>query len=617
MCGIAGFYSGRRNYTGEESRWRTVLDEMNRAQKRRGPDEEGTCLYAHCGLAHVRLSIIDLDRGRQPMTRTAGGKRCTVSFNGEIYNMPELRRELEQEGAVFESHSDTEVILQGYLLHGKEYVERLNGIFAIALWDSYEDSLYLFRDRVGVKPLFYMIQEDTLIFASELKGIFAYPGVRPVLDRDGLCEIFALGPAKTYGKGVFRGVYEVLPGHYLRCRDGVFRDVCYWKPKSEPHEDSFEETVEKTAWLIEDSVRKQMLSDIPICTFLSGGVDSSLVTAVCAEELRKKGKELNTFSFDFDGNGRYFKANSFQPSQDRPWVDKMVEYCRTKHRYLECGNDELIKCLFKSVEARDLPCMADVESSMLYFCSKVAGYNKVTLTGECADEIFGGYPWFHKKEAFEMHAFPWSYDMAARQALLSDDLIRSLPMEEYAREAYERTVSETPRCEDDTPVERRRREISYLNMKWFMATLLDRMDRTSMYSGLEARVPLADHRIIEYVWNVPWEMKCPDGLVKGLLRNAGRGKLPDEVLFRRKSPYPKTYHPDYEKRLGRMLLEVMEDVKAPVRELLDAEKVKHFLETPSDYGRPWYGQLMAGPQMLAYMLQVNYWLEKYKIEIRL
>ena len=241
MCGIAGFYSGRRNYTGEESRWRTVLDEMNRAQKRRGPDEEGTCLYAHCGLAHVRLSIIDLDRGRQPMTRAAGGKRCTVSFNGEIYNMPELRRELEREGAVFESHSDTEVILQGYLLHGKEYVEKLNGIFAIALWDSCEDSLYLFRDRVGVKPLFYMIQEDTLIFASELKGIFAYPGVRPVLDRDGLCEIFALGPAKTYGKGVFRGVYEVLPGHYLRCRDGVFRDVCYWKPQSAPHEDSFEE----------------------------------------------------------------------------------------------------------------------------------------------------------------------------------------------------------------------------------------------------------------------------------------------------------------------------------------------------------------------------------------
>lgn len=252
---------------------------------------------------------------------------------------------------------------------------------------------------------------------------------------------------------------------------------------------------------------------------------------------------------------------------------------------------------------------------MLYFCSRVAEYNKVTLTGECADEIFGGYPWFHKREAFERQAFPWSWDMEARQALLSDELIHELPMEEYAAEAYERTVSETPRLESDTAEERRRREISYLNLKWFMATLLDRMDRTSMYSGLEARVPLADHRIIEYVWNVPWEMKCPDGLVKGLLRYAGRGKLPDDVLFRRKSPYPKTYHPDYEKRLGGMLLEVMADPAAPVRMLLDMEKVKHFLATPSDYGRPWYGQLMAGPQMLAYMLQINYWLEKYGVEI--
>ena len=617
MCGIAGFYSSRRNYTGEEGRWRAVLEKMNRVQKRRGPDEEGKFLCAHCGLAHVRLSIIDLHRGRQPMTRSWRGKTCTVSFNGEIYNMPELRRELEQEGAVFESDSDTEVIIQGYLLHGEGYVKKLNGIFAVALWDHNEDSLYLFRDRAGVKPLFYMIQEDTVIFASELKGIFAYPEVRPVLDRDGLCEVFALGPAKTYGKGVFRGIREVLPGHYLRCRDGVIRDVCYWRLESRPHEDSFDETVERTAWLVQDAVRKQMLSDIPICTFLSGGVDSSLVTAVCAAELAEQGKELNTFSFDFDGNGKYFKANAFQPSQDRPWADKVAEYCGTRHHHLECGNEDLIEYLFKAVDARDLPCMADVESSMLYFCSRVAEYNKVTLTGECADEIFGGYPWFHKREAFERQAFPWSWDMEARQALLSDELIHELPMEEYASEAYERTVSETPRLEEDTAEERRRREISYLNLKWFMAALLDRMDRTSMYSGLEARVPLADHRIIEYVWNVPWEMKCPDGLVKGLLRYAGRGKLPDDVLFRRKSPYPKTYHPDYEKRLGRMLLEVMADPAAPVRKLLDIEKVEHFLATPSDYGRPWYGQLMAGPQMLAYMLQINYWLEKYEIEIRL
>ena len=435
MCGIAGFYSSRHSYTQEKERWRAVLEDMNRAQKRRGPDEEGISLTDHCGLAHVRLSIIDLNKGRQPMTRTVQGRTCTVSFNGEIYNMPQLRRELEREGAVFESDSDTEVILQGYILHGEEYVRELNGIFAIALWDALEETLYLFRDRVGVKPLFYTRQADTMIFASELKGIFAFPGVHPVIDRDGLCEIFALGPAKTYGKGVFRGISEVLPGHYLVCREDSVKDVCYWELESRPHMDSFEKTVEKTAWLVEDSVKKQMLSDIPISTFLSGGVDSSLVTAVCAAELKKQGKILNTFSFDFEGNGEYFRANSFQPSQDRPWVDKMAGYCGTNHRYLECGNAELIEYLFRAVDARDLPCMADVESSMLYFCSKVVDYNKVTLTGECADEIFGGYPWFHKKKAFETAAFPWSDDMAARQALLKDELIRELPMEEYASTA--------------------------------------------------------------------------------------------------------------------------------------------------------------------------------------
>lgn len=384
---------------------------------------------------------------------------------------------------------------------------------------------------------------------------------------------------------------------------------------SKPHEDSYEETVEKTSWLLEDSVKKQMLSDIPISTFLSGGVDSSLVTAICAKELKKQGKVLNTFSFDFKDNKKYFKSNSFQPSEDRPWVDMMVDHCQTNHHYLECDNMELIDYLFKAVDARDLPCMADVESSLLYFCSKVVDINSVTLTGECADEIFGGYPWFHKKEAFEADAFPWSMSMEPRKTLLSEDVIRELHMEEYAHEAYHKTIMETPVLPGENSEEKRRREIAYLNLRWFMVTLLDRMDRTSMYSGLEARVPLADHRIVEYIWNVPWAMKCPDGIVKGLLRSAGAGMLPDEVLWRKKSPYPKTYHPEYEQLLGKRLQEVLADPNAPIRQLLDTKKVNDFVNSPSDYGKPWYGQLMAGPQMLAFMLQVNYWLEQYHIEI--
>ncbi len=616
MCGIAGFFNPDVNYMTEKPKWKHILERMNHAQKRRGPDNEGTYLTSLCGLAHVRLEIIDLVTGQQPMVRKRQGRECAISFNGEIYNMAELKAELLLEGADFQTTSDTEVILEGYMLHGKNYIQKLNGIFAIALWDSAAEELYLFRDRLGVKPLFYAMTEKTLVFSSEIKGLLAYPGIRPIIDREGLCEVFALGPAKTYGKGVFKDVWEVLPGQCITFGRTSVSEEFYWKLKSHPHEDTMEQTIEKTAWLVEDAVKKQMLSDIPISTFLSGGVDSSLVTAICAKELKKQGKVLNTFSFDFQNNDKYFKSNSFQPSQDRPYVEQMVDFAGTNHRFLECSNQDQLDCLYKTVDARDLPCMADVESSMLYFCSKVTAYNKVTLTGECADEIFGGYPWFHSQKAFQTDAFPWSDSMVPRQVLLSDSVIQALHMEEYAHEAYERTIRETPLLPEDTPEEKRRREISYLNLRWFMVTLLDRMDRTSMYSGLEARVPLADHRIVEYVFNIPWHMKCPDGIVKGLLRHAGEGLLPKEILWRKKSPYPKTYDPAYEELLGSRLKEVLADPNAPIRTLLDTKKVHAFLNTPSDYGKPWYGQLMAGPQMLAYMLQVNYWLDKYGVQLQ-
>lgn len=592
-----------------------MLCDMNRRQKHRGPDEEGIFLDAHCGLAHVRLSVIDLSSGHQPMVKRRGEKACSIVYNGEIYNMRELKKELEAEGAVFFTSSDTEVILEGYLRHGADYVKRLNGIFAFAIWDADRGKLFLFRDRAGIKPCFYMKKGSTLLFSSELKGIFCFPGTEAAVDKEGLCEVLGLGPAKTYGKGVFKDVQEVLPGHWLEWDDTGCLAHCYWKLESRPHEDTWEKTVEKMRDLIEDAVKLQMLSDVPICTFLSGGVDSSLVTAICSRELKKQGKTLDTYSFDFKDNDIHFRSNAFQPSQDRPWVDRVKDYSETAHCYLECRNEELYDYLFEAVEARDLPCMADVESSMLYFCRKVAARHKVTLTGECADEIFGGYPWFHKKECFEADTFPWSMDFAPRTMLLREEVCRELPLEEYAKAAYRRTIEETPVLYGEKPEEKRRREISYLNLRWFMQTLLDRMDRTSMHVGLEARVPFADHRIIEYAWNVPWEMKYHDGVVKGLLRAAGRDYLPEDVLYRKKSPYPKTYDPAYERLVRSHMREVLHDANAPLNILIDGKKVEKFMEHKSDYARPFYGQLMAGPQLLAYLLQVNYWLEHYHIRL--
>lgn len=617
MCGIAGFFNPEMDFTKEKEYNLNILEAMNRAQKRRGPDDEGIFLNEHFGLAQVRLAIVDLVTGHQPMLCKAGSHTFGIVYNGELYNTKELRDELKADGSVFETDSDTEVLLSAYLAWGPAFIKKVNGIFALAIMDTAENRLLLYRDRSGIKPLFYTAKEDTgsIHFASELKALLACPGIRPEVDRNGLNEIFSIGPARTSGCGVYRNIKEVLPGHFLCCSLPGNRLEAYWKLESLPHTDSFEETVEKTGFLLRDAVKRQMVSDVPICTFLSGGVDSSLVSAICAEELKKRNQKLHTYSFDFVGNEENFRASSFQPSQDRPYVDKMTEFLGSEHTYLECSTKTQADLLYESVKAHDLPAMADVDSSLLYFCSRVAGQHKVALTGECADEIFGGYPWFHKKECFLADTFPWTMDLEARKVLLADDFLDYLQMDDYVKHAYEASVAEVPRLAGENPEEARRREISYLNQRWFMQTLLNRMDRTSMYSGLEARVPFADHRIVEYLFNVPWDMKARGSVVKALLREAGRGLLPDEILFRRKSPYPKTYDRKYEELLAGRVRDILADSSSPVLSFLDKKKTERFLESPSDYGKPWYGQLMAAPQLMAYLIQVDFWMREYGVTV--
>ena len=370
---------------------------------------------------------------------------------------------------------------------------------------------------------------------------------------------------------------------------------------------------------IDEQVRelREQIGDKKVLLALSGGVDSSVVSAVCAAELRKKGVQLTTFSFDFKDNDKYFKSNSFQPSQDAPFVKKMVDFLKSNHHYLTCDNRTQADLLYESVDAHDLPCMADIDSSLLYFCREVSKSHKVVLTGECADEVFGGYPWFHREEFLKSNTFPWTPSLTPRQSLLSGSLLDALQMEKYVQKIYDTSVSEIAVLPTEDEIESNRRRIGYLNIRYFMQTLLNRMDRTSMHSGLEARVPFADRALVEYIFNVPWEMKAKDGTVKNVLRQASKGLLPDEILFRKKSPYPKTYHPAYEALLSERLKDVLSSANEPLLQLVDKEKVLLFLDHPKDYGTPWYGQLMAGPQMTAYLLQINYWLKKYQVTILL
>ena len=615
MCGISGFTNFNIDYTREKSRWTKVLVAMREAIAHRGRDTIGEYLTPCCGLSQTRLTIRDLYGGNQPIIRCRDGVTYAIIYNGEIYNCDELKEDLLSKGYQFETTTDTEVILYAYMEYGIDSVKLLNGIFAYAVWDSSEKRIMLFRDRCGIKPLFYTVMGDTLIFGSEPKALFEYPNFKPEIDLNSLRQIFGLGPARTEGNGVFKNVREINYGSVGIFSPAGFEERQYWQLESREHTDSYEKTVEYTSYLLRDAVERQMVSDVPVCSFLSGGVDSCIVTALASRHLEKKGGRLNTFSFDFEGNDRYFKSNSFQPEQDRPYVDKMLKAYNLNHTYLFCCQKELADELYTSVDAKDLPGMADVDASLLYFCRKVKEHNKVTLTGECADEIFGGYPWFHREDFFKADTFPWSVNMEPRMSILKPELERELDLESYVKSAYTKSINQVPVLEGERGEQKRRREISYLNIKWFMTTLLDRMDRASMYSGLEARVPFADHRIIEYVFNVPWEYKCHNGVVKGLLRDSAKGLLPDEILYRRKSPYPKTYNPEYEVILKERLRNVLADSQQPLNSLIDKTAVIRLITSPSDYGKPWFGQLMAAPQMMAYLLQVNYWMNKYNLSV--
>ena len=614
MCGIAGFYSCEDSI--KEKQLYSLLN-MKQTLTHRGPDDDNIYLNDYIGLAHTRLSIIDISKGKQPMVKRIGDYSIVISYNGEIYNTKELRSQLSSYSLSWDTTSDTEVILNGYLAFGTEFFKELNGIFAFSIYDERIDTLYLVRDHLGIKPLFYQIYDSYFVFASEPKGIFAF-GITPKLDASSWAEVLGLGPARTPGHGVFANMKEVLPGQFLSITKDTsstpkIRSHIYWKLESHEHKDNYKETVDYVSFLVRDSIRRQMISDVPVCTFLSGGLDSSLVSAISQEYLLEQGKQLSTFSFDFVGNKENFKANSFQSSEDRPFVDIMVEHIHSYHHYLMCDSITQADYLYKAVDARDVPCMADIESSLLYFCSQVSNTHSVALTGECADEIFGGYPWFHRKELWKDDFFPWSYDMDMRKMCFDDSFLKEIDLDNYVINAYHNSLKETPTLASDTPLEKKRREISWLNIRWFMSTLLNRMDRTSMYSGLEARVPFADPRILEYVFSIPWEMKCYNGQTKSLLVEIGKSYLPNEVLYRKKSPYPKTYDPNYERLLSNRLLDELSDTNAPLNAIIDKKKLQTFLSSPSDYGRPWYGQLMASPQMIAYLLQINYWMKKYSL----
>jgi asparagine synthase (glutamine-hydrolysing) len=441
--------------------------------------------------------------------------------------------------------------------------------------------------------------------------------VKPVIDREGLCEVFGLGPGRSLGSGIFKDVFEVKPAESIVYDvDGV-RKKEYWSLKAKPHLESLDETIEHMRYLVIDAIKRQLFADVPVCTFLSGGLDSSAISSVAAKEFNDLGKgTLNTYSIGYKDNEKYFKSNDFEPDPDREWVVKMAEYVKSHHNNILIDNLELGKALTDSVMACDLPGMADVDSSLYLFCKEVKKGATVALSGECADEIFGGYPWYYREDSVNADTFPWSQSVGSRRLILSKEF-KNLPLEEYVKSKYEESLSAVPHLDGESKKEYRMREMFYLNIKWFMITLLNRKDRMSMSNSLEVRVPYADYRIVEYAFNVPWSMKYAYDREKGLLRAALHDILPEDVLWRKKSPYPKTHNPEYTDMVCNWMRDILGDKNSPILDIIDVDYVKELIKTGgTSYGKPWFGQLMRGPQLVAYLIQVNTWLKKYKIQIQ-
>ena len=616
MCGIAGFISFDRD--NGRPQWAAIAHSMGEALNHRGPDDKGTWLCPAGALIHRRLAVIDPDRGRQPMTRTRDCAEYTIVYNGELYNTDALRRELSDQGYRFETSSDTEVLLTAYMAWGEEVPARLEGIYAFVIWDGVRNQFFACRDRFGVKPFFYALADDgALVFGSELKALFQYPGLTPRVDAAGWCVVLGIGPARTSGCGVFSGVKELEPAHSMTISRGGVRKRRYWSLESRPHTDDYEDTVLRVRELVTGAITRQLVSDVPLCTFLSGGLDSSVITAVAARDYQRRGlPALETYSFDYTDNAKYFTPSSFQPDADQPWVERMTEAFHTRHTVLTCPIPDLCALLDDAVAAKDLPGMADVDSSLLYFCRRVAERHVVALSGECADEVFGGYPWFERPEMLHADTFPWCRDLDARREVFDAGLWKRLGVSDYVDYRYRASVAQTPRLEGEDPENARRREVAWLNLNWFMTTLLDRKDRMSMASGLEVRVPFCDHHLVEYVWNIPWSMKAMNGRRKQVLRDAAEGLLPEDVRTRPKSPYPKTHNPLYEELVRARLAAILDDPAAPLHALVNARALREGLLTSAgDYGRPWFGQLMAGPQMLAYLVQLNVWMERFHLTV--
>ena len=614
MCGFCGIVNYKKNISNDFH----IIRNMANLLSSRGPDEDGLFFDTNVNLGHKRLIVIDPKNGRQPMNYIFQGYNYTIVYNGQIYNTKEIKNILLENDFNFKGHCDTEILLKAYIHFGYDVVNHLNGIFSFAIWDSYKKELFIARDHFGIKPFYYTYKNNNFIFASEIKSILEHPEIDATIDETGIGELFGIGPAHTPGLTPFKDIYELKPGTFGVYDKNGLKLENYFKLETIEHTDNFEQTCEKIRFYLDDSIKMQLVSDVPLGMMLSGGLDSSIITAYASKYFKETPEKFKTFSVDYVDNDKNFKKNDFQPNSDKEFIDLMVKQFACNHTQIVLDTPELVSSLKQAMIARDMPGMADVDSSFYLFCREIKKHVSVVLSGECSDEIFAGYPWFFREDALNSNTFPWSIAINERQNLLNPDIANKVNLKDYIDCRYNQTLNEIKYLDSESNETKKKRKISYLTLNWWMQTLLDRADRMSMASGLETRVPFCDYRLVQYMWNVPWEIKALNGREKGLLRYVVKDILPQEIVERKKSPYPKTYNPTYLNTVKNILSEILNNPHAPIKYVLNEGYIRDILNTNGEaFSRPWFGQLMTGPQLMAYLCQVNMWLERYQPKIEL
>lgn len=609
MCGIAGWIDFERDL----SREKKVLEKMSATLVRRGPDAEGFWFSPRAAFAHRRLIVIDPECGAQPMQKEGPRGLNVITFNGEIYNYRELKVQLEGMGHRFVTQSDTEVILTAYIQWGEDCVLHLNGIFAFAIWDEAKQQVFLARDHLGVKPLFYARTHRSFVFGSEIKALLAHPFVSTDVGTDGMAHIFSFMPFHVPGFGYFRDIEELKPGHSLaitkhgRCED------TFWSLHSAPHFDDLERTTETIRAILSDTVRRQLIADVPVVTMLSGGVDSSGITALAAREFHREGKQLTCYSLDFVDSARYFVPNEMHLSLDMPWAKRVADYVNVEQRVVLVDSQQLLDHILEPMRARDLPGLGQMETSLYLLFKEMKQHATVALSGESADEVFGGYPWFFKPAAVSADTFPWLAMMHSMWQvegvnLLHPHFAQLVQPERYIRRCYRHALEEMPRLEGEDPIEARRREMFFLNLTHWLPVLLDRKDRMSMACGFEVRVPFCDYRLVDYVWNVPWSMKMIDDIEKGVLRRALNDVLPHDVLYRKKSPYPASQHPAYADGVKNIALTILDNPDSAIRPYLNLPEVRSIAAADTSQA-----SRKNTTTFLERMIQIEGWLKEYKV----